>query len=60
MAMSKEDRDAIEQYMKDKGDVTVCPAGERTDPDLIGHVWTKSKAGRPPASAAAAKKDTDE
>ena len=43
--------DAIEVYMKHNGNVTVCPAGEATDPALISHVWTKNKAGRPPAAA---------
>jgi hypothetical protein len=51
MKMEQEDLDAINSYMEKNGNVTVCPAGERTDPDLIGHVWTRGKPGRPPANA---------
>jgi hypothetical protein len=48
---AQETQAAIDAYIADGGKVTVCPAGERTDPDLIANVWTKNKPGRPPAAA---------
>lgn len=51
MKLDQDDLDAIAAYTAAKGNVTVCPPGERTDPELIGHVWTRGKPGRPPANA---------
>jgi len=51
MKTDQEEIDAIEEYLSGGGKVTVCPAGERTDPELIGNSWTKKKGGRPPAAA---------
>ena len=42
-----EEKAAIEQYLKDGGKVTVCPAGERTDPELIGNIWTRKPGPKP-------------
>jgi hypothetical protein len=59
MKIDQDELDAIAAYMKTNGDVTICPAGEVTDPELIGHVWTKNKAGRPPAAARKPDEDVD-
>jgi hypothetical protein len=59
MKLDQDELDAIAAYLKNDGSVTVCPAGEVTDPELISHVWTKNKAGRPPAAARKPDEESD-
>jgi len=46
--VTEEDKKIMDEWLSKGNKVTVCPAGERTDPDLISHVW---KRGRPKAKA---------
>lgn len=36
---------AVAEYMKQGGKVTVCPPGERSDPDTITNQWGRKKSG---------------
>lgn len=43
--LEKEEEDRlIAEYLANGGKVTVFPAGERTDPELIGNVWSRKPA----------------
>lgn len=44
--VTDDDKKSIEEWLAKGNEITICPPGERTDSDLIGHVW---KRGRPKA-----------
>lgn len=40
----EENQKAIDKYLDEGGEVTVFPAGERSDPEVLVSPWNKRKA----------------
>ena len=40
-----ENDEAVAEYLEQGGKITVCPAGERSDPEVTANPWRRKKAG---------------